>query len=81
MMAVPLVTTSILQHIRHSIMIERLVIIDSADPATFYGVNNSNMQLIRNLFPKLRIAARGQVIKVIGKSTRFKETDGWFMCA
>ena len=48
-------------------MIERLVIIDSADPASFYGVNNSNMQLIRNLFPKLRIAARGQVIKVIGE--------------
>ncbi|MDE6827034.1 MAG: PhoH family protein, partial [Paramuribaculum sp.] len=31
------------------------------------GVNNCNMQLIRNLFPKLRIAARGQVIKVIGE--------------
>ncbi|MEZ3523925.1 MAG: PhoH family protein [Paramuribaculum sp.] len=53
-------------------MIERLVIIDSADPASFYGVNNSNMQLIRNLFPKLRIAARGQVIKVIGEE---KETS------
>lgn len=33
---------------------------------SFYGVNNSNMQLIRNLFPKLKMAARGSVIKVIG---------------
>ncbi len=47
-------------------MIERIVIIDRVDPVSFYGVNNSNMQLIRNLFPKLRMAARGSVIKVIG---------------
>ena len=56
-------------------MIERLVIIDSADPASFYGVNNSNMQLIRNLFPKLRIAARGQVIKVIGEEKETAEFE------
>ncbi len=47
-------------------MIERIVIIDNVDPVSFYGVNNSNMQLIRNLFPKLRMAARGSLIKVIG---------------
>lgn len=47
-------------------MIERIVIIDQADPVSFYGVNNANMQLLRNLFPKLRMAARGSVIKVIG---------------
>lgn len=48
-------------------MIERIVIVDSVDPVCFYGVNNSNMTLIRNLFPKLRIAARGSVIKAIGE--------------
>lgn len=48
-------------------MIERIVIIDKVDPITFYGVNNSNMHLIRNLYPKLRIGARGSVIKVIGE--------------
>lgn len=47
-------------------MIERIIIIDKVDPVTFYGVNNSNIQLIRNLFPKLRMAARGTIIKVIG---------------
>lgn len=47
-------------------MIERIIIIDKADPVIFYGVNNANIQLIRNLFPKLRMAARGTVIKVIG---------------
>ena len=48
-------------------MIERHVIIDNVDPVVFYGVNNSNIQLLRNLFPKLRMAARGNVIKVIGE--------------
>ncbi len=48
-------------------MIERIIIVDSVDPVTFYGVNNANIQLIRNLFPKLRIAARGSIIKVIGE--------------
>ncbi len=47
-------------------MNERHIIIDSVDPVIFYGVNNSNIQLIRNLFPKLRMAARGSVITVIG---------------
>lgn len=47
-------------------MIERIIIIDNVDPVIFYGINNANIQLIRNLFPKLRIAARGSVIKVIG---------------
>ena len=47
-------------------MIERHIIIDNVDPVTFYGVNNCNIQLIRNLFPKLRMAARGSVITVIG---------------
>ena len=56
-------------------MIERIVIIDSADPVSFYGVNNSNMQLIRNLFPKLRMAARGSVIKVIGDDAETSEFE------
>ena len=47
-------------------MIERHIIIDHVDPVMFYGVNNSNIQLIRNLYPKLRMAARGSVITVIG---------------
>lgn len=65
-------------------MIEKIVIIDNVDPVTFYGVNNSNMHLIKNLFPKLRITARGSVIRVIGddKETseferKIKELEQW----
>lgn len=56
-------------------MIERIVIIDNVDPVSFYGVNNCNMQLIRNLFPKLRMAARGSVIKVIGDEQETAEFE------
>lgn len=56
-------------------MIERIVIIDRVDPVSFYGVNNCNMQLVRNLFPKLRMAARGTVIKVIGDDDETAEFE------
>ncbi|MDR1437271.1 MAG: PhoH family protein [Candidatus Symbiothrix sp.] len=47
-------------------MIERAIILDEADPVAFFGTNNSNIQLIKSLYPKLRIVARGHVMKVIG---------------
>ena len=56
-------------------MIERIIIVDNIDPVVFYGVNNSNMHLIRNLFPKLRITARGSVIKVIGEESETAEFE------
>lgn len=56
-------------------MIERIVIIDGVDPVNFYGVNSCNMMLIRNLFPKLRMAARGSVIKVIGDEEETAEFE------
>ena len=47
-------------------MIEQIYILESVDTVIFYGVNNVNMKLIKTLFPKLRIVARGNVMKVIG---------------
>lgn len=47
-------------------MIERIYILENADLVAFYGVNNAHMQLIKTLFPKLRIVARGNVMKIIG---------------
>lgn len=56
-------------------MIERIVIIDTVDPVCFYGVNNANMQLIKNLYPKLRISARGAVIRVVGEDGETAEFE------
>ncbi len=47
-------------------MIEKLIVLEDVDPAVFYGVNNVNFQLLKSLYPKLRIVARDNVIKVLG---------------
>ena len=54
-------------------MIEKHIILEDIDPVIFYGANNVNMQMIKALFPKLRIVARDNVIKVLG--------DEELMCA
>jgi len=47
-------------------MIEKHIVLEDIDPVIFYGVNNVNIQMIKALYPKLRIVARGNVIKVLG---------------
>ena len=47
-------------------MIEKHIILEDIDPITFYGVNNSHLQMVRSLYPKLRIMARDNVIRVLG---------------
>lgn len=47
-------------------MIEKHVILEDIDPVVFYGVNNSHFQMLKSLFPKLRMVARDNVIRVQG---------------
>jgi phosphate starvation-inducible PhoH-like protein len=47
-------------------MTEKIIVLNEVDLATFYGVNNNNLQLIKSLYPKLRIVARGNVMKILG---------------
>jgi phosphate starvation-inducible PhoH-like protein len=56
-------------------MIEKIIILEGTDAATFFGTNNSNMQLIKSLYPKLRIVARGNVMKVLGDELELTEFD------
>ena len=39
---------------------------EHTDTTVFYGVNNSNILLLKNLFPNIRIVARGHAIKIDG---------------
>ncbi len=48
-------------------MIEKIILIENADPVIFYGTNNANIHLIKDLFPKIKIIARGNAIKAIGE--------------
>ncbi len=58
-------------------MIEKILELNELiDPVVFYGINNANMQLIKTLCPKLKIMARGNIIKVLGDAEdvlRFEE--------
>ena len=47
-------------------MTEKHIILEDIDPVAFYGVGNSHLQMVRSLFPKLRIMARDNVIRVLG---------------
>ena len=47
-------------------MIEKHIVLEDIDTVVFYGVGNSHLQIIRSLFPKLRIVARDNVIRVLG---------------
>ena len=47
-------------------MTEKHIILEDIDPVTFYGVGNTHLQMLRSLYPKLRIVARDNVIRILG---------------
>ena len=58
-------------------MIEKHIVLEDVDPAAFYGVNNVHIQMIKAVYPKLRIVARGNVIRAMGDEeelAHFEET-------
>ena len=47
-------------------MTEKHIVLEDIDPLLFYGVGNNHLQMIRSLYPKLRVVARDNVIRVLG---------------
>ena len=47
-------------------MTEKDILLEDIDPVILYGINNVHLQMIKALFPRLRIVARGNVIKILG---------------
>ena len=56
-------------------MIEKHIILEDIDPLIFYGVNNSHLQMIKSLFPKLRIVARDNVIRLLGDEEEMAKAE------
>lgn len=56
-------------------MIEKIILIENADPVIFFGMNNCNIQTIKDLFPKIRIVARGNAIKAMGDEAEIAVFD------
>lgn len=48
---------------------ENLITLDPANVIGIYGHHNANIDLLRNIYPKLKITARGNEIKVIGEDS------------
>ena len=56
-------------------MIEKHIVLEDIDPVMFYGVNNAHLQMIKSLYPKLRIVARDNVIRVLGDEEEMAKAE------
>lgn len=52
--------------IMNKVLIEKHIILEDVAPIMFYGVGNAHLQMLKALYPKLRINGRGDVIRVLG---------------
>ena len=56
-------------------LIEKHIILEDIDPVVFYGVSNVHLQMIKSLFPKVRIVARDNVIRVLGDEEQIAKLE------
>ena len=56
-------------------LIEKHIILEDIDPLIFYGVNNSHLQMIKSLFPKLRMVARDNVMRLLGDEEEMAKAE------
>ncbi len=59
-------------------MNEKSFEINNLNPLDFFGVNDVNIDLIRDFFPKLKIIARGDVVKAIGNDSELNRFEKKF---
>jgi phosphate starvation-inducible PhoH-like protein len=59
-------------------MNEKVFSIESHNPLELFGVGDRNLNLIKELTPKLKIIARGEFIKVIGESAEIAAFEDLF---
>ena len=60
-------------------MSERNISIDSVHPLDIFGVNDQNLDVVRNFFPKLKIVARDNCVKAFGEEADVAEFEEKFM--
>jgi phosphate starvation-inducible protein PhoH and related proteins len=54
---------------------ERKIILEDIAPVDLYGVNDSKLGLIRKRFPKVKIVARGEAIKISGEEEDMNQVE------
>ena len=53
-------------------MIEKVIYLEGIEPVNLYGVKNARLEKIKEFYPKLKIIARGDEIKVKESSRKMK---------
>ncbi|MFD2564848.1 PhoH family protein [Aquimarina rubra] len=56
-------------------MNELIIELTEINPREFFGLQNSNIQLLKKYFPKLKIVARGSKMKIYGDEDMLEEFD------
>jgi phosphate starvation-inducible PhoH-like protein len=56
-------------------LIEKHIVLEDIDPVILYGVNNTHLQIIKALYPKLRIVARDNVLRVLGDEEQMADFE------
>jgi phosphate starvation-inducible PhoH-like protein len=59
-------------------MSERIISIETYNPLEIYGVNDVHLDLIKKQFPKLKIVARGDVVKAFGEEEELASFENKF---
>ncbi len=56
-------------------MKEKNIEFDTANPVEIFGVNNANINFLKQSFPKLKIIARGNSLKVLGEPLQIERFE------
>ena len=56
-------------------MTEKHIVLEGIDAVTFYGVNNNHLHMLKSLYPKLRIMARGNVMRILGDENEMQRME------
>jgi phosphate starvation-inducible PhoH-like protein len=60
-------------------MNEKTISIEAYSPLDIYGANDNNLNLIKKMFPQLKIVARGVELKISGTDKNIKEFERRFI--
>jgi len=58
--------------------LEKTLYLNEIDPVAFYGINNSNLRILANFFPKIQFIARGNELKTLGDESEIKNFETRF---
>ena len=60
------------------LMIEHQILLESVDPLDIYGYNNIHIDILKEHFPRLKIIARGDMIKLQGTQSDITDFENKF---